>query len=70
MEESMNTYSCASCHHSLAGFQSGLRQGIAEGGIGFGMAGENRHKNPIYLDSDLDFSLSEVLACLMLRIKK
>lgn len=54
MEESMNTYSCASCHHSLAGFQSGLRQGIAEGGIGFGMAGENRHKNPIYLDSDLD----------------
>ncbi len=54
MDESMNAYSCASCHHSKAGFQSGVRQGIGEGGIGFGVAGEGRHKNPMYLDSDMD----------------
>ncbi|MBO6607829.1 cytochrome-c peroxidase [Psychroserpens sp.] len=54
MDESMNTYSCASCHHSKAGFQSGVKQGIGEGGIGFGVAGEGRHKNPMYLDSDMD----------------
>lgn len=54
MDESMNTYSCASCHHSKAGFQSGVKQGIGEGGIGFGVAGEGRHKNPMYADSDMD----------------
>ncbi len=31
------TYSCASCHHAKAGFQAGIIQGIAEGGIGFGL---------------------------------
>ena len=36
------TYSCASCHHAGAGFQSGMMQGIGDGGIGFGMAGEGR----------------------------
>jgi len=36
------TYSCASCHHSAAGFQSGLRQGIGDGGSGFGLFGETR----------------------------
>ncbi|MBT8325886.1 MAG: cytochrome-c peroxidase [Winogradskyella sp.] len=51
---STDTYSCASCHHSKAGFQSGNIQGIGEGGLGFGNAGENRHKNPNYLDSDVD----------------
>lgn len=41
-EISTGTYSCASCHHSKAGFQSGVIQGIAEGGAGFGLKGENR----------------------------
>ncbi|MBT8078572.1 MAG: cytochrome-c peroxidase [Gammaproteobacteria bacterium] len=36
------TYSCASCHHADAGFKAGLPQGIAEGGIGFGLVGEGR----------------------------
>lgn len=46
------TYSCASCHFAAAGFQANLPQGIGEGGIGFGMAGEGRERNPIYpLDS-------------------
>ena len=52
--ESTNSYSCASCHHSKAGFQSGIRQGIGEGGIGFGVTGEGRHKDPSYQDSNLD----------------
>lgn len=54
MEEGMNTYSCASCHHAKAGFQSGIKQGIGEGGMGFGISGESRHKNPMYQDIDLD----------------
>lgn len=46
--ESMLTYSCASCHHAQAGFQAGVRQGISEGGLGFGNAGEGRHLHPAY----------------------
>ena len=40
--EGMLTYSCASCHHASAGFQAGVRQAIADGGLGFGNAGEGR----------------------------
>ena len=40
--EGQHTYSCASCHHAAAGFQSGIKQGIGEGGSGFGFAGETR----------------------------
>ncbi|MDB0040961.1 cytochrome-c peroxidase [Algibacter sp.] len=54
MDESMNSYSCASCHHAVAGFQSGLLQGIGEGGIGFGLRGEGRLKSSSYLERDLD----------------
>lgn len=54
MTEGMNTYSCASCHHAEAGFQSGMLQGIGEGGMGFGIAGEGRFKNALYLEADLD----------------
>lgn len=54
MEEGMYTYSCASCHHVDAGFQSGIRQGIGEGGIGFGDHGEARIKNQAYAEADLD----------------
>ncbi|WP_405293832.1 cytochrome-c peroxidase [Algibacter sp. Ld11] len=53
-EQGKDTYSCASCHHAAAGFQSGLLQGIGEGGIGFGSKGEGRSKNPNYLESELD----------------
>lgn len=48
------TYSCASCHHVQAGFQSGLKQGIGDGGIGFGMQGEGRIKSPDYATDSLD----------------
>ena len=48
----MGTYSCASCHHADAGFQAGVKQGIGEGGMGFGFAGESRIPNPtVSIDS-------------------
>lgn len=49
-----NTYSCASCHHAAAGFQSGNLQGIGEGGLGYGSKGETRHMSIDYLEEDLD----------------
>ena len=55
--EGLHTYSCATCHHSEAGFQSGEAQAIGEGGIGFGIAGETRVASPLY-----DSSLIDVLA--------
>ncbi|MGB5238299.1 MAG: cytochrome c peroxidase [Flavobacteriaceae bacterium] len=48
------TYSCASCHHAAAGFQSGIKQGIGEGGWGFGLNGESRIANPDYNLDSLD----------------
>ncbi len=51
---SKNTYSCASCHFAGAGFQSGLAQGIADGGIGFGNNGEGRMKGSLYRGDEID----------------
>lgn len=48
------TYSCASCHHAAAGFQSGRRQAIGEGGQGFGRAGEARSLDPDYSPGEAD----------------
>ncbi|MCB0760652.1 MAG: cytochrome-c peroxidase [Flavobacteriales bacterium] len=51
-DEGLQTYSCSSCHHAWAGFQANMQQGIGEGGLGFGIAGEGRIPNPMYpLDS-------------------
>lgn len=46
--EGMNDMSCASCHHAQGGFAANLRQGIGEGGVGFGAAGEGRQADPNY----------------------
>jgi cytochrome c peroxidase len=48
------TYSCSSCHHSRAGFQAGRKQGIGEGGNGFGLSGEGRNPNSLYPIEELD----------------
>jgi len=48
------TYSCASCHHAAAGFQANLPQGIGDGGMGFGVAGEARTFNPFCEEKDID----------------
>ena len=50
----MSTYSCASCHHAGAGFQAGIQQGIGEGGMGFGVAGEGRVNDPNWPIDSLD----------------
>ncbi|WP_109302101.1 cytochrome-c peroxidase [Aquimarina sp. AU474] len=42
VEKMRETYSCASCHQVNAGFSSGLRQGIGECGVGFGINGNGR----------------------------
>ena len=42
---SEGTWSCASCHQAKAGFKSGNAQGMGDGGMGFGVAGEMRHVN-------------------------
>lgn len=52
--ESINTYSCASCHHAAGGFQANTPQGIGDGGIGFGHAGEGRLLNPNCEPKDID----------------
>lgn len=52
--DGMGTYSCASCHHSDAGFQSGKRQGIGDGGLGFGLLGEERVMHQSYSNEMVD----------------
>lgn len=54
-EKGKETYSCASCHHAKAGFQSGMKQGIGEGGFGFGLLGEMRK-----IDRDYDPTMIDV----------
>jgi len=45
INEMKATYTCASCHNSGAGFGAGLRQGIGECGVGFGVNGNGRLVN-------------------------
>jgi cytochrome c peroxidase len=52
--QGMRTSSCSACHNARSGFQPGRRQGIGEGGAGFGEAGELRHANPDYPIADVD----------------
>ena len=53
-QETENTYSCATCHFAEAGFQAGILQGLGEGGLGFGSAGEGRFPAKHLLPSKLD----------------
>lgn len=53
-EAGMGTFSCASCHIPEAGFKPGNFQGIADGGMGFGINGEDRRRHPDYVESELD----------------
>lgn len=54
-ESGKGTYSCATCHIPEAGFRPGNYQGIADGGLGFGINGEDRIMNNVeYQASDLD----------------
>jgi cytochrome c peroxidase len=53
-EEGMQTYSCSSCHVPSADFKPGRKQGIGEGGFGFGIKGESRVKHGSYEEKDMD----------------
>jgi cytochrome c peroxidase len=53
-QETEGTYSCATCHHSKAGFHSGNIQGIGEGGFGFGFQGEGRVPDKLYNPLNMD----------------
>ena len=53
-QQGLHTYSCATCHHAEAGFQSGMSQAISEGGNGFGVTGELRIPSPLYSTANLD----------------
>lgn len=53
-ESGMETYSCGTCHVPSAGFRPGRFQGIADGGMGFGINGEIREVNPDYEENELD----------------
>ena len=48
------TFSCASCHFAQAGFQASRFQGLAEGGVGFGINGEGRVKGALYKAEECD----------------
>lgn len=53
-EEGLGTYSCATCHVPEAGFKPGKAQGIADGGLGFGIFGEERIRNINYEENEMD----------------
>ena len=52
--EAIGTYSCATCHHAGAGFQSGILQGVGEGGSGWGRNGEGRRIQSTYSVEETD----------------
>ena len=58
----LGTYSCSSCHLSSAGFRPGRAQGIADGGNGYGVNGEQRIKNSNYEAEDLDVQAARPLS--------
>ena len=61
-ESGLGTYSCASCHIPEAGFKPGNFQGVADGGVGFGVQGENRLRNTEYEENELDVQSARPLS--------
>ena len=58
------TYSCASCHVPAKGFMPGRVQGIADGGIGFGIDGEGRSRFHLYEEEEMDTQGARALSLL------
>ncbi len=52
--ELKGTYSCSSCHIPSRSFTAGRFQGVADGAVGFGKAGEGRSKHPLYAGDEVD----------------
>lgn len=60
--ESIGTYSCATCHNPNAGFKPNNFQGIADGGVGFGIDGSGRVMNTNYDESEIDVQSARPLS--------
>lgn len=58
----VGTYSCATCHIPSAGFKPGGPQGVADGGLGYGVNGESRRKLTEYDEADLDVQSARPLS--------
>ncbi len=63
-QSGMGTYSCASCHLPSAGFRPGSAQGIADGGVAYGLNGEDRARNTEYEENELDVQSARPLSLL------
>lgn len=50
----LGTYSCSTCHVPEAGFKPNNFQGIADGGVAYGIAGEKRAMNTEYKENEID----------------
>lgn len=60
-ESGIGTYSCATCHVPEAGFKPNMFQGVADGGIGFGILGAGRIRNNEYREEELDVQAARPL---------
>lgn len=60
--ELSGTFSCSTCHVVEKGFRPGLKQGIADGAVGFGNLGVGRVKLETYQDSEIDAQGARPLA--------
>lgn len=63
-ESGKGTYSCSSCHVPSAGFMPGGLQGIADGGVGFGINGESRSMMNEYDEDEIDAQGARALSLL------
>lgn len=61
-ESGVGTYSCATCHIAESGFRPNNFQGVADGGVGFGINGESRVKNTDYSEAELDVQSARPLS--------
>jgi cytochrome c peroxidase len=60
--ELTGTFSCSTCHVVEKGFRPGLKQGIADGAVGFGRLGDGRVKLEAYKDEEIDAQGARPLA--------
>lgn len=60
--QSLGTYSCSTCHNPNAGFKPNNFQGIADGGLGFGIDGNGRLMNPNYTEQEIDVQSARPLS--------
>jgi cytochrome c peroxidase len=58
----IGTFSCSTCHVPSKGFRPGTFQGVADGGLGFGVAGENRVRDSNYQEDEMDVQSARPLS--------